>query len=1284
MRQLLIHTMKLPNSSVPNMLLTLCFIGVTAVFSQTKEFSFKTIWNAEEKRCFPCDFDDSKQEVFSAFTEDLRLNGVYNHDYQIVGVSYKEVEIPSQYAKENLPEDPDVRVNFGKSRAQNFVQIFFHPLINSNGNVKLVEEVKIEVTSTLSETAFDRTATFASSSVLASGQWFKIGVNKTGVYKIDQSFLSSIGINTSGLNPNHLNIYGNHYPEMPINNNTYRPDDLLKNAIYIEGDGDNSFDANDYILFYATGPDVVSHGADVINVAKNNNDSLNYYFIHYDASDAPKRVSTGSVSTNTVTHTASSFNDVVLWEQNDVNLIKSGTRWLGHLFDIELSKSLGINLTDINTASPVEMKTVVASRVESGSGTMSITVNGAQQDNITCTSFSGSYNEAMLNTSTVTFNVSGASLTVVLTFNRTSPASTAWLDYIQFNYDRIATLANEQILIKDLGTVGAGNVVQYTVNNASSNSFFWEVTDPSNANVIPGTLSGSTYSFNLDADSLRSIAAFNSNQAYIPLFVGVVNNQNLHALPQCDYVIVTTPALRPQADRLASIHQGLGEIVHVVEIQQVYNEFSGGVSDPVAVRWLMKMFYDRAGGNPNLMPDHLCLFGDGSYDPLNRISGNNYLLPTYNNDDNDNTVDYVDSYTSDDFFGILDDAESMIAADMMDIGVGRIPVDDVIAAEQVVDKIEHYINFGSYLYSNAAGVQCDDNGYSSSFGDWRNRLVLMADDENSGQFVRDCEELSDSTEKLYPEMNIVKIYLDAYSQVVTSGGQRYPDVEEAINQNMNKGALVFNYVGHGGETGLTLERAVTLNMIENWSNVNNMVVFISATCEFSRFDDPERVSAGERTLTTPYGGAVGLLTTTRLVWISLNSEMVRNLYTVLFKEENGLPLTLGDIMMRTKNLTSATDNKRNFTLLGDPAMRLGKPQPRIVTDSINGISVTMANDTLKALSTITVSGHVGDASGTVIPTYNGIVYPTVYDKWKTKYTLGQDPTSPVLPFDTQNNIIYKGKATVTNGYFKFTFVVPKDIDYSFGKGKISYYANETNSNSYGYDTSIVVGGVDPNGIVDNIGPDITLYMNDPNFVNGGITDESPLFIAEVADENGINTTGNGIGHDIILILDGNTADPIILNNFYEADLDTYQSGEVSYQLSDLSPGPHTATFKVWDVNNNSSEQTLEFTVVEEEELGISHLLNYPNPFTTNTDFYFEHNQVCNSLDVKIEIFTVSGKLVKTILENVNSISFRSEPINWDGRDEYGDKLARGVYVYRLTIETPDGKKAEKLEKLVIL
>ncbi len=1255
------------------------------VSAQTYTFKIGLDWNEASGECAPCDYNELERSFMAAKSVKIPVRGMYDFEVILGEIKYQTVQNVTKIDKNALPSTATVELSTGLGRGENFLIASYTPLIHSGGETRLVKEIEVTVIATPDLSGQDRAATFAANSVLNSGNWYKIGVNTRGIYKIDATFLSSLGIATGSLNPAHINVYGNHISELPSLNSAYHPDDLLKNAIFIQGDGDGSFDAADYILFYAEGPDETAVGPTTITLSRNDIDSLAYFFIHIDASDPPKRITAISESSDPVTHTVTECNDAVLHELDEVNLLKSGDGWLGEHFDIELNHTFSAFLDQLSTEDTIIMKTQYASNQESPSSNLEVNVNGVLEDNIPSGTVTGSYTEAVVMNSVEQFLSSSPTLNFSIEYTRSNPSSQAWLDYILLNYRRNLNIGSNPFVIRSLETVAVGNVCDYQISSANSSTTVWEVTDRSNAKAVNGSLSGSIYSFAMNADSLRTFAVFSASQAYAPVAIGSVSNQNLHGLPFADYLIVSHNSLTSQANRLANLHRAKGLAVHVVDIQDVYNEFSGGVSDPVAIRWFAKMFYDRAAGDPADMPENLCLFGDGTYDPLNRLPENFYLIPTYNSPESGN-IDYIASFTADDFYGILDDSESINASDLMDIGVGRIPVSDLESATDVVNKIEHYMNYGSTLYGNTEGIQCTSGtGYTSSFGDWRTRIVLVGDDEDNGIFVGDCESLSDTVENKYPELNIVKIYLDAYQQVVTSGGQRYPDVEEAINQNMNKGALTFQYVGHGGETGLALERVVTIPQIEEWENVNHMTVFISATCEFSRFDDPARTSAGEITLVTPYGGAVALLTTTRLVYISVNTTIVRNLYSVLFLEEAGEPLALGEIMRRTKNLSAGSGNNiRNFSLLGDPALQLGLPAPRIETDSINGVSISMATDTLKALSKVTITGHIEDNSGALLSSYNGIVFPTVFDKVKIKSTLGQDPKSPVKDFDTQTNVLYKGKATVKNGLFSFTFVVPKDIEYSFGKGKISYYSENGDYDNYGFDTSVVVGGIDPNGVNDQTGPVMDLYLNDPNFANGGMTDENPQFIAEINDENGINTTGNGIGHDITLIIDGNTADPIVLNNFYEADLDTYQSGKVTYPLADLAEGEHTLTFKVWDVNNNSSEGRLNFVVVKETELGISHLLNYPNPFTTQTEFFFEHNQVCTALEAKLEIFTVSGKLVKSIVQTVTCSGYRSSGIPWDGRDDFGDKLARGVYVYRLSLETPEGNKAEKLEKLVIL
>ncbi|MGV6862440.1 MAG: type IX secretion system sortase PorU [Putridiphycobacter sp.] len=1264
-------------------LFSLLIITNSILFAQSKLITFETKWNDETKRCLPCDFNPTTNSIESVQTLPLNLKGDYNFKYTIVNQTYQNVELPAYVDPAIIATKAKVEVNFSKAVLENFISVSTHALLSQNGQTKLLTSITVKVDYTPNPANEIKGATFANESVLRKGSWYKFGVTKSGVYKIDKTQLEAAGVNTSTLNPQHINIYANHTPELPYFNLDYHPDDLIKNAIYVHGESDGTFDSGDYILFYATGTNVETNDGSTFYLSSNRHDSLNYVYLGIDASESPKRIQSASNSALPVTHNITDGDAAILYEQEDTNLLKSGDVWLGELFDIELSKTINVDLPGLKTSSPITMDAKIAYKKKTGSCNFNFLVGGNTVLSLAGTNNASDYYLAYTNSGSANFNASTSNFNVQINFDKGGVSSSVgWLDKMTFNYTRNLTLGDGQFICRDFGSVGVGNVTKYNVTSASSSSLVWEITDPTNIKRINANINGSNLDFTQNADSLRQFAVFNTSQAFTPTFTKKITQQNLHGLDFADYIIVTHSDFESQANRLADLHRGNGLTVHVVEIQKIYNEFSCGVSDPVAIKWFMKMFYDRAASDVTKMPKSLLLFGDGSYDPLNRQKNNTAKLPTFQSEGNSLlAISLTSSYTSDDFFALLDDAEGSSPNDLMDLGVGRFPVNTIEEAKAIVDKIEHYMAYGSTLFDN---IGCDSDGYSSTFGDWRTRCVFVADDENNNTFVKDCEGVSDLIKSNHNEMNVTKIYLDAYQQIATSGGQRYPDVETAINEYINYGSLIFNYIGHGGEVGLAAERILTLGMINSWQNINKLPVFVSATCEFSRFDDPERVSAGEQVFLNPNGGAVSMLTTTRLVYISTNTTLNNNLYSVFLNEVNGEPLTLGEIMRQTKNLTSGLSSMRNFTLLGDPALTLGKPRPNIVLDSINGVEMIGNIDTLKSLSKIRMSGHIEDYQGNILTNYNGIANPTIFDKPKRYSTLGQDSDSYPYEFYEQKNVLYKGKSSVKNGYFTFEFIVPKDINYDFGNGKVSFYSQNNSADKMGYDTTFIVGGIDPNGLVDNTPPEIDLFLNDENFVSGGLTDTKPLLIAKVRDENGFNTSGNGIGHDITAIIDGNTADPIILNNFYEADLDTYKSGEVRYQFFDLEEGPHQLTFKIWDVNNNSAETTLDFVVAKKEELSISHLLNYPNPFTTHTEFFFEHNQIHNLNEVKIEIFTVSGKLVRTIFADVNSCAYRSDGIPWNGLDEYGDKLARGVYVYRLTVKNADGEKAEKIEKLYIL
>ena len=626
----------------------------------------------------------------------------------------------------------------------------------------------------------------------------------------------------------------------------------------------------------------------------------------------------------------------------------------------------------------------------------------------------------------------------------------------------------------------------------------------------------------------------------------------------------------------------------------------------------------------------------------------------------------------------------------VDIGIGRFPVDSKADAVTALNKIFAYKKTGVPSTINTPANSCSNTTLGSPFGDWRNIICFVADDEDGNLHISEADELATEvdTTRIDRKYNIDKIYLDSYVQVATPGGDRYPDVNVAIDKRMNKGCLIFNYTGHGGQVGLAHERVVEIADINSWQNLNNMPLIYTATCEFATYDDPERVSAGELCFTSPLGAAIALFTTVRETYAQQNQALNKSFIDSAFTPIGGRMPRLGDLYTIMKRLPNGySTNGRNFTLLGDPAVTLNYPQLNVSTDSINNhIVSTSISDTMKALSTVTVSGYVRGNNNNIVTSYNGVMYPTVFDKAATITTLSNDgvAASPPFPFLLQKNVLFKGKVSVTNGHFRFTFIVPKDIAYQYGFGRISYYAENGNIDASGYYEKAYIGGSNHSAVVDNVGPDVKLYLDDAKFVFGGMTSEKPDLYALLKDASGINTVGNGIGHDLTAVLDGNTNNSIVLNDYYQADLNSYKSGSIRYPFTGLSEGKHTLKLKVWDVYDNSSESYTEFVVAQSAQIALSHVLNYPNPFTTKTSFYFEENQCCQVLNVQIQVFTISGKLVKNIAQLVNLEGFRSDPIDWDGRDDYGDKIGRGVYIYHVKVKTAEGSTAEQYEKLVIL
>ncbi|CAN5372166.1 type IX secretion system sortase PorU [soil metagenome] len=1172
------------------------------------------------------------------------------------------------------------------AKKQKYGMVSFIPLRKnpSTGKFEKLVSFDLSIEAASGKSTSRSMRTYAANSVLQSGTWYKISLTQDGMYKLPYSFFQNLGIDVSTLNPKNIRVYGNGGGMLAELNSVYRKDDLVENAIFVQGESDGVFDPTDYVVFYGKGPHTWKY--DSLNCPKfkhtfNLYSDSAFYFINVDLG-VGKRIQNQASSVAAVTNTVATFDDYAFHENDNVNFIKSGRQWFGELFDNISTYNFNFSFPNIDGSATASVGVSLASRNLTSSATYSVvSQTGSTTLSISATP-GDSYNEyAPIGTSCYSFNPTSSAMVVTIT--KVTPSALGWLDYLDVNVRRQLTMSGDQMAFRDAKSIGAGKVAQYTVASTLPIQV-WDITEPTNAFLQTTTPIGASYQFTLPSDTLKQFIAYNGLSYFTPLVSGTVANQNLHALADKDYIIVAYPDFYGDALQLAALHESRDTLsTIVVTPQQIYNEFSSGAQDISAIRDFVKMFYDKATTSVEL-PQYLLLYGDGSYDNKKRFGTNTNLVPTYQSL-NSNTI--INSYVSDDFYGLLDNTEGIWAgsADAIDVGIGRLPVKNKSESSAVLNKIFNYVKTGFVPFTTNNG--CSNLASTSPFGDWRNMVCFIGDDEDGGLHQSDANKLATMVDTSANDFNVDKIYLDAYVQVATPGGNRYPDVSAAIDKRIEKGCLIMNYTGHGGEVGLAHERIIEVSQINNWKNFNNLPLFFTATCEFSRFDDPERTSAGEYVILNPNGGGIALFTTVRLVFASGNFALNKDFYEQAFVPVGGKMQRLGDLFEYIKNEPGGNSvNSRNFTLLGDPALTLAYPKFDVSTDTVNSIPVSVASsDTLKALSLVTVSGFVRDNGGAVLTSYNGVIYPTVYDKSQNITTLSNDgPSSPPFTFGIQKNILYKGKASVTNGAFKFSFVVPKDIAYAYGIGRISYYAENGTEDANGYYEKVIIGGSNDSAAADNVGPSVNLYMNDAKFAFGGLTDESPDLFAILKDENGVNTVGNGIGHDIVAVLDANTDASVVLNDYYQADLNSYKSGTLRYPYADLTEGKHTLSLKVWDVYNNSSQSYTEFIVAKSAELALSHVLNYPNPFTTSTKFYFEQNQCCQTLDVQVQIFTVSGKLVKNIDQFVQTEGFRSDGIPWDGRDDFGDKIGKGVYIYRIKVKTSEGVVAEKFEKLVIL
>ncbi|MEP1034585.1 type IX secretion system sortase PorU [Ekhidna sp.] len=1093
---------------------------------------------------------------------------------------------------------------------------------------------------------------FTQSSVLATGAWYKVGITETGIQKIDINTLSALGISGS-IDPRKMKIYGNGLKGIiPQPNSENRPKDLLENAIFVSGESDGSFDQNDYLLFYGIGPDKAIWTESGFEHEKNIYSDTAYYFLNIDGADGKRIGATASLA-GIASSTITLFNDFITFEEDEINLISSGRGWYGATITNGESQSFNYQIDGL--ASEIELN-LSAINQSSEDATFDVSVGGSSFGSLAIDDVPDgpgtTYSIKARQGEGVFTLPNSAAFNMEIKFNGNASGERGFIDFFHLTFLRNLNLINNETDFR--WTQNVGELIRYEVSNASG-ATIWNVTDPINITSQQFTVQGNKAIFQSQSTNVEEFVAHAGDDFPTPFIFGSVPNQNIKGTTGFDGVIVTNPAFRSEAEQLAQFHRDHdGLDVQVVTTREVYNEFSSGRQDVSAIRDYVKHEYENGG-----KLKYLLLFGDCSYDYKDRIPNNSNYVPTY---ESRQSFHPIFSHSSDDYFGFLEDDEGewieSIAGDhTLEIGVGRLPAKTKDEAQAMVDKIIYY---------------CTN---PKTLGKWRSEMTYVADDGDGNVHARHVEDLSELIDTTYAQYNINKVLLDAFTQEASGSSEKSPQANSALKTRIKNGTFVVNYIGHGNERLWMEEEILTKADIDQLTNRNRLPIFVTATCEFGRYDDPIRVSGAEELLLLEQGGGIALLTTSRPVFASTNFSLNQAFHENIFRKEGNQNLRLGDVIRLTKNEGLEGPVNRNFTLLGDPMMMPAYPKLDIVLNEIGS-----ELDTLSALEEITFTGEIR-SEGALKSDFNGKMVVGVFDVKQTFKTNGQE--SAPYSYSLRSNALFRGEASVEEGEFTFSFVVPKNISYQYQKGKMSLYAwdEENNIDAGGSSRSFVIGGSNTSPTIDNTPPALQAYMNDSSFVDGDRVGASPLLIANIEDDSGITTTASGVVQGITLTI----ANEILnLNDFYTAESNTFKKGTVVYPLQDLKPGSYSAILRVWDTHNNSSQRTINFTVSSEPILFIYNPITYPNPVTSSTIFSFEHDREDEDLYVSLLVYSSRGEVVskrQVLLEN----SQRSVEIPWEANTNSGEALKQGIYYSRLIIQSRlDGATKEITQKLVIV
>jgi len=1098
------------------------------------------------------------------------------------------------------------------------------------------------------------------SSILASGDFYKIEVKETGIYKIDKNYLEQAGINTSNIDPRTIKIYGNGGRELPYLNSEAVAEDLIQNPIYVSGEADGVFNDGDYLLFYGLSPHQWIKTGSSFAHKLNPYSNSNYYWITFGGVNG-RRIQEEQSQNNPNITPLDHFTDKLFIEPEVNNLGSTGNLWVSQRIGYGESLLINKQLDGYIPGSVIDCKLKLGNGTSRYEANFSVSDNNSGFSNVYPVAYaSGLMPHINLTLFDIQYSLtSGSALNLNIRLSTTGNVTSVsgYYDYLEAFYTRSMNSAiNNFLKIVSPDTMGT---MEYSVSPYTSSTVkVFRITSQNDIQIInPISYSGGVVRFqdNTIFGRIKEYIVTGDNGYRAPASIsGKIPNQNIRGMSEgADFVIITPADFIPAANRMKTQKEspGTGSPNYlktvIVDINQIYNEFSGGLTDPVAIRNFLKYAYNNWVNRPV----YVLFLGDGSYDYKNIYALNlKNQIPAM--EKSDIYMDEVSSYNSDDFLTDINEEVYNPEPVRTDFASGRFCVNSIQDANAIVDKV----------------IQYESN---QNTGNWKKKIMYCADDgwttegNDRTMHTDQCELLAEAyTTKDFEKE---KIYIVAYPTVITPQGRRKPDANKQIIKGWNEGRLLINWTGHGSTDLWAHEHVFVRNeSIPQMKNKNTYPIVTIASCDLARWDDPFTTCASEQLVYLKEAGAIGVIAATRPVFADANSVFNNLLWSnIMFHRDTlNLPLRMGKVIFNVKNqLGHVSDNDMKFCLIGDPTLRIGIPQNIARVDSIN--SKTNGDTAIvKSLQKMRISGSVLKSDSTFWNTFNGVMDIKVLDVDRRISIIDfQD----VFNFRLDGGTIFKGTTNVINGKWSIEFIIPKDISYSEGNGKIiEYFKNESYEGS-GYSDRFIMSGIDTNAVRDTLGPDISLFMDNRNFRSGDIVNQNAKLIADLHDDSGINLTGT-IGHKIEAVINDNDNNKIDLTQQYNST-NGYQYGTIEYGFDGLPDGNYTLKLRAWDTYNNFSDKSIYFTVRSSSSLVLSNVFNYPNPMKDFTSFIFQHNFDV-PLSAEIYIYSVAGRKIQTIRKS--NIVEKNVLIEWDGKDADGDFIANGTYIYKLNVKTEDG------------